>query len=192
MIMKYLKYIKFFILILWVLSIYIFLEPWIYKELWDISWKLLIIVLFIRPLRDIFPNFKLFSYILIFRRELWIITWLYAIMHWIWYFLDKKYWLDMLLDSYLWDFWNNTSWWLLALIVSIPLLLTSNLFSLKKLWKYWKTLHRLSYIMFLLVAIHIAIISNWEKAIAISIIVITYIIIYILAEISKKTKPLNN
>jgi len=190
--MKYLKYIKIFILILWVLSIYIFLEPWIYKELWDISWKLLIIVLFIRPLRDIFPNFKLFGYILIFRRELWIITWLYAIMHWIWYFLDKKYWLDMLLDSYLWDFWNNTSWWLLALIVSIPLLLTSNLFSLKKLWKYWKTVHRISYIMFLLVAIHISIINNWEKAIAISIIVITYIIIYILAEISKKIKPLNN
>lgn len=187
--MKYIKYIRYIILSLSLLSLYLFIEPKFFKEFGSIAFKLLIIVLFIRPIRDIYPNIKIFNYILIFRRQLGIITWVFAIMHWIGYFLDNNYWLDMLFSLDIWNFSKNVSWWLLAILTALPLILTSNNFSLKKLWKYWKKLHRLSYLMLFLVLIHIWIINNGERFIQISVIIITYIIIYFLAFYSKN---LNN
>lgn len=192
MLIKYSKYIKYVIVSLSLFSLFVIIEPRVYKEFGEYSWNLLLLILFVRPFRDIFPKFRPFSFIMIFRRELWILAWIFAIMHWVWALLEKEG-FSMLLDKNTWILSGYLWWGILAWIVTLPLLLTSNNFSLKKLWfKNWKLIQRLAYLMFLFTAIHIAIISNWEKAIAISIIVITYIIIYILAEISKKIKPLNN
>ena len=49
---------------------------------------------------------------------------------------------------------------MLAFLVSIPLLITSNALSTKILGKNWKILQRLSYAMFILVAIHIYLIHK--------------------------------
>lgn len=191
MLIKYSKYIKYAIVSLSLFSLFIFFEPRVYKEFWEYSWNLLLLILFIRPFRDIFPKCRLFSFIMIFRRELWILAWILAIMHWLWSFLEKEG-FSILFDKSTWSFSSYLFWWMISWIVSLPLLLTSNNFSLKTLWfKNWKLIQRLAYLMFLFAAIHIALIENWEKAVAISIIVITYIIIYILAEIFKNKKTPN-
>ncbi len=191
MLIKYSKYIKYAILSLSIFSLFVIFEPRSYKEFWEYSWILLLIILFIRPFRDIFPKCRLFTSIMIFRRELWILAWIFAIMHGIWYFLEKEG-FSLLLDQNTWSLSWYLWWGMIAWIVTFPLLFTSNNFALKNLWfKNWKIIQRFAYLMFLFTAIHIALIHDGEKAIAMSIIVITYIIIYILALISKKIKTPN-
>jgi hypothetical protein len=41
-----------------------------YKEFGTLSWIFLIIVMIIRPLRDIFPKCKIFGFLAKFRREM--------------------------------------------------------------------------------------------------------------------------
>jgi NAD(P)H-flavin reductase/rubredoxin len=77
---------------------------------------------------------------------------------------------------------------MLALIISIPLLLTSNWFFTKFLWKNWKTLQRLSYPMFALVAIHIYMI--WWEIWPIIAVIVWFIIINIAFFKNKKIKKI--
>lgn len=47
-----------------------------------------------------------------------------------------------------------------AYILTIPLLLTSNLWAMKKLGKHWKTLHRTVYIIIILAVLHVALLRG--------------------------------
>jgi DMSO/TMAO reductase YedYZ heme-binding membrane subunit len=58
-----------------------------------------------------------------------------------------------------------------------PLLITSNTFSVKLLWKYWKVLHKLTYLFFIFSAIHIDLIE-WE--IWYSLLIVLLIILSVL------------
>lgn len=161
---NYIKQIKYFLLSLSLISIIIFFFPSeLYGEFGLYSWILLIVVMMIRPLRDIFPKCKIFNFLLKFRRELWILVWIFAIIHVIGFVIMMEY------ESIFWLFtsWNTWDikwwlfWWMIALLISIPLLITSNWLSTKILWKNWKYLQRWAYLMFVLVAIHIYLIK-WE------------------------------
>ncbi len=159
---KSVKIIKLILLILSFLSLYVFIDVETYSLMWKISWLFLIIVMIIRPLKDIFPKCRLFSFLLKFRRELAIIVWNYWVAHWVWAILSyynliwwEKTYLQIIFDGYTWNPAWYMFWWMLSIIVCIPLLLTSNAFSTKKMWKYWKNLQRLAYLMFVLVWIHI-------------------------------------
>lgn len=161
---KYIKYIKIGLLLSSLSSLLVILSPsWFYKESWFLARALLVVVMFIRPVKDIFPKCKLFIYLLKFRRELWILVWVFWLAHAVWYVIMMSYsnLLWFFTDSFTWDYTGLLFWWMLALLVSIPLLLTSNSFSTKLLWKNWKLLQRLSYFMFVFVAIHIYMI-RWE------------------------------
>jgi len=161
---KYIKYIKVVLLLFSLSSLLVILSPsWFYKEFWSLARALLVVVMFIRPVKDIFPKCKLFIYLLKFRRELWILVWVFWLAHAVWYVIMMSYsnifWI--FIDSFTWDYTGLLFWGMLALLVSIPLLLTSNSFFTKLLWKNWKLLQRLSYLMFVFVAIHIYMI-RWE------------------------------
>ncbi len=158
-----------------------------YKDLWNISWILLIIVMFVRPLKEIFNKCKLFSFLLKFRRELWILVWIFWIAHSIWYFILMKYssiW-EIFADKYLWNPAWLLFWGILALMVSIPLLLTSNNFFVKLLGKKWKPLQRLSYAMFILVAIHIFMI-RWEFLPLLVIWIWLFLLVFVYIKKKKK------
>jgi DMSO/TMAO reductase YedYZ heme-binding membrane subunit len=58
-------------------------------------------------------------------------------------------------DPALWDFGTYWGWGLLAAALMVPLLATSNVWSMKVLKKWWKPLQRLSYLAFLATGIHI-------------------------------------
>lgn len=184
--MKKIKYIKCFLLGLNLIWFYIFIKPELYIEYWDFAWKLLILVLFIRPLSDLFTKYKFLKYWVSLRKELWILSWVFAITHVIWYLLYNNIDVSILFS---WIFWSPIWylwWWMYALIMTIILVITSNNYSMKLLKRKWKTIQRLSYLMFIFTAVHIAMINDWEEFLSTLSIVIVYIIIYTWAFLYKK------
>ncbi len=184
---KYVKQLKIFLLLLSLSSIIVYFSPIdTYKEFGTLSWIFLIIVMLVRPLRDIFRKCKIFSFLAKFRREMWILVWVFWIAHTLGFALIMQYpdWILWLFtDEYVWKFGWMLFWWMLAFLVSIPLLLTSNLFSIKLLWKNWKRLQYLAYAMFPLVAIHIYMIK-WEFWPLIPVII--WVILLIIAHLKNK------
>lgn len=119
--------------------------------------------MFIRPLRDIFPKCKIFQFVSKFRRELAILVWIFGIAHTLGFIKINNY---ENIYAFFFDEYNRKYKfykfrWMLALLVSLPLLFTSNGFFTHILWKYWKILQRLSYSMFLFVVIHMFLIK-WD------------------------------
>lgn len=189
---RYIKNIKYFLLFLSLTSIIVYFYPQqLYGYFWLYSWILLIVVMVVRPLNDIFPKCKIFSILLKFRRELGILVWVFWVAHVIGFVkmmeYDSIFWL--ITSENTWDVKGGLFWGMLALLVTIPLLITSNWVFTKVLWRNWKLLQRWAYLMFILVAIHIYLIK-WETW---PIIVITvWFILYSVAFIKNKKKEMNN
>ncbi len=138
----------------------IFLFPADFRNLGDLSWGLLIAVLVVRPLGDIFVDFKIFRGLLALRKEVGILCGMTAIAHSIGYFFDAGISpLTGFLEPYIWDVTDYFFWGVIAFFIAVLLTLTSNLFSMKRLKKWWKRLHRLTYILFFTVSIHIVLIK---------------------------------
>lgn len=193
---KIIKIIKFLLIIISLSFIIVFFFPReTYKEFGEYAWFLLILVMFVRPLKDIFQRCRIFSFLAKFRRELWILVWVFWLAHGIGAFMDQmilinysKSYIELFLDPYVWNYTGYMFWWILAGIVSIPLLMTSNGLSVSILWKHWKTLQRFSYIMFVLVGLHIYFI---KKDIWPLIILWVWILLWGVAFIKNKKKQKN-
>lgn len=178
------KIIKYILLLLNLLWFAIFFDSRIFSMLWNISWILLIIIVYSRPLSNIFNKVTFLKKIVSIRKELWILCVTLGIAHVIWFFINA-WWLSLFFDSFYWRL-NNWFWyWIYALIISIPLLVTSNLAYMKFFWKYWKSIQRLTYIFFILVWIHVALIK-WYFSIEPIIIVFIWIVIWFIAYFKTK------
>lgn len=59
------------------------------------------------------------------------------------------------------------AWWLL-----LPLWLTSNDVAVKKLGKWWKILHKLTYVALFFIMIHVALVNHWIYALLLGLIVV--------------------
>lgn len=126
-----------------------------------ISWVLLIIILFVRPLADIF-RWKFFLKILRLRKELGIICGISAILHVIVYLYSINLLSSYFSNSIFWKLDNFLGWGSLALIAMLFPLLTSNLFSQKLLKRNWKRVQQITYLTFIFTGIHIFLIAgNW-------------------------------
>ena len=166
----------------WLLVIF---DPTSYSQFWEFAWKFLVVLMFLRPIRDIFPEYNIFAKAVTLRKELGIISGSFAIAHVVGYFLLHKLPITFVFNSIMWDPRWYLWWWMFAFIISLILIWTSNVFSIKKLGKYWKIVQKLSYFMLFFVAIHIALVKQW--ALLSSIITITsYIMVFSLAYIYKK------
>jgi sulfoxide reductase heme-binding subunit YedZ len=183
--MNYFKIIKAILTVFPLLWLVVLLDPSIFPNYWEFAWRFLILLLFIRPIRDIFPEYKILSQAVRLRKELGIISGVFAIAHTVWYFLVNGLPVTFIFDSIMWDPRWYLWWWMFAFIISLILTWTSNIFSIKKLWKKWKLIQRLSYFMLLFTAVHVALVKP-EALISILVTVASYIIVYILAHIYKK------
>ncbi len=132
-----------------------FADPQVYKLRWNISIYIIYFILFIKPILYIIGYKNLYQF-LIFRRQLGMASFWYAIYHsW---FLIYSYWLFSI-DQYIWlD--NYLFWWVLAIIGMIILAATTNHHSVKKLWKNWKIVQMITYPTFFLWLIHSELISG--------------------------------
>lgn len=54
------------------------------------------------------------------------------------------------------------AFWFFALILTIPLVLTSNNWSMRILWKRWKTLHRTVYLIVIFTVIHVVLLKSYK------------------------------
>ena len=122
-------------------------------ELGELALKLLIVGLAITPLR------KLFGLNLIkFRRAIGVLTFTYVALHLlVWLVLDvqvlSQIWADILKRPYI-------TIGMLGFVVMIPLVITSNNWSVKRLGAGWRRLHQLTYLVAILGGIHFIMIAK--------------------------------
>lgn len=161
------------------LGVGVFFVPNLHKVFAKVARILLIIIMFSRPLRDLFPKIKTLLYVVATRKSLGILCGISAIAHWIGYLILSKIWIQ--------ELFTTTSFrlpttiigsGLVAIILMLPPLLTSNIYSMKKLGVNRKKIQQISYLLFPMVAIHIALSANKIGPV---LLVIIYLIIYFLA-----------
>ena len=178
------KYIKWGSLLSILTSAFIFIDPTSYTLLGKAAWHLLCILMIIRPLSDVLPRFPILKKGVLLRKELGIASASFGIAHAAGFFLMSGMSpLGVFTNtSVYWGLTNFLTWGLLALLVSIPLLITSNLASMKLLKKNWKKLQYLSYAFFVLVALHLAFIHpSIESFVENFSIVLVWAVLWILS-----------
>lgn len=94
------------------------------------------------------------------RRELGILAAVFGLAHGAGVLLVRNKSLTEVFNPALWDFSTYWGWGLLAAMLMLPLLLTSNMMSTKLLKRYWKRLQRLSYVAFVVAGIHVFLIEK--------------------------------
>lgn len=119
-----------------------------------ISTQLLVFTVSISPMVKILKKLSftkpLRAWLLKSRRYFGVASFVYAFIHLVLYIRDVYYLTDML-DEVL--TWKMGSGWI-AMIVFMPLVFTSNNYSIKKLAKKWKVLQRLTYIVVIASFVH--------------------------------------
>jgi len=120
----------------------------LYTWLYIISWYAVVFVMAIRPLADLFPKYKFLRQLCLLRRCFWILSAMIIVT----FLLDKWITNPASLQAFFsfqdWS-WKNPLIARLSELTAIVLLITSNNFSQRKLWKNWKRVQRVSYIYFI-------------------------------------------
>ena len=171
---KYYREIRIALLLIAHASLFGLFFPGLRNGFGEWSRDLLVLILFVSPLARIFP-ISLFHLIMGMRRELGILFAYLATVHGIGYLMDPV-WFPLPLSSYVASP-SQMGYPLLlgvaAYILTLPLLFTSNAFSIRFLKKRWKPLHRLTYVVFVLGMIHAFAIRHasgiWDAAFVISV-----------------------
>lgn len=102
---------------------------------------LLFVALAATPLRLLFPRVRWTRWLVLYRRDFGVAVFAYAAAHTIAYLVREAVLADIIADALTAGI--LTGW--LALLIFLPLALTSNDYSVRKLGRRWKVLHRLVY-----------------------------------------------
>lgn len=123
------------------------------------AWITLLIIVLSRPLADIL-KIK-FLYRVETNRKLlgWICS-AAAILHIFIYAINFNMPLTFVFNLSYWNFSTSFGWGLLAFVVMLPLLLTSNNYSIKFFKRNWKKIQRLTYLFFIASGVHIYMIGG--------------------------------
>ncbi len=158
LIQKYRKYISIFILFWAFCSVFYIFDESSVTESGSNALLILWIILWL-PIVARVIWLKIAKLLLPLRKELGILMWILALVHGSRFFLSNP--------DFIWtrDFWyfdwqiNFLAFGFFALLLSLPLTLTSNLYSMKKMGKWWKRLHRSAYLIALLTVIHVVLLK---------------------------------
>jgi len=118
------------------------------------AWITLCVIMLSRPLLNIF-KLKFLAPVVGKRKYLGWITGLAVVLHVMVYTVTFNQPLGFFLDPKYWDLGRAMGWGILALVIMIPLVLTSNTAAMKLLKKNWKRVQRLAYAFFIVAGIHI-------------------------------------
>ena len=160
---QYKKYIWYFLLFLALSSFWLVFFPDTVKFSGEQSMNALWFILFLPILVRVF-GISIARVLMPLRKELGILMWTLAFVHGVTYIAPYP---TILGDSYFWT--DNTTVisylgvGFLALLLSIPLTLTSSSWMMKKMWKYWKMLHRTVYIIIILTVIHVVLLKWYRE-----------------------------
>ena len=161
-IQKYRKHIGYFFLFLSFISLWgIFSRETVKftgEQSLNFLWFLLFLPFFARVL-----NIWLAKTLMPLRKEIWILMGTLAFVHGAAYIIpDYAY----LLESGFWwqdGFLSYLAFGFFALILTIPLTLTSSKWAMQKLGKHWKTIHRLVYIVIILTIMHVVLLKWYRE-----------------------------
>jgi methionine sulfoxide reductase heme-binding subunit len=120
------------------------------------SARFIILALLVTPLRQLWPQAAATRFLARYRRSLGVAAFLYALAHLLAYVLDMETLAAMLAELGAPAIW--TGW--LALLILVPLGLTSNDASMRLLREGWKRLQRLAYPAALLTLAHWALVHD--------------------------------
>ena len=125
----------------------------LFKSTGGLGFFLLLLIMFIKPvyvINEKYFKIKIFSsisrFILLMRKELWVILFYLVLIHTFSYFFSRYHWQWMETGVIIW-FISLFFLWLAAI--------TSNLFSVKFFWKSWKTIQISSYYWLIFWVAHI-------------------------------------
>lgn len=149
------------------------------NESGELGWHLLLFIIFIGLFTKISPKTKFLKQLLPLRKEAGIFVYLIISAHAIFHFLRRGVWGDfsgMIFETF------QSHWVILlgaiAFLLMLPLFLTSNTFSIRKMGgKLWKRLHLLSHLIFVLASIHVAFAKYPEKQ-EIDVIPLVFLTLY--------------
>ncbi len=159
------------ILVLAHLSLAGFLFPDLRKDFGGWAANLLILILFISPLSKIF-RMPLLLQLMMLRRELGIMMGYLATVHGVGYLIDPDWFAFTVAPILAGDIWGNDPRYvfgLLAYVLTLPLLLTSNALAQRILGARWKLLHRTVYLMFAFAIIHRFLVKGMPTAVVFEI-----------------------
>jgi sulfoxide reductase heme-binding subunit YedZ len=155
--LKYLKQVKILLLVAAHASLLGILFPHLAKSFGSLAQILLFVILFVSPLSKLF-HMKILYQIMSLRRELGIWFAYAALVHGLGYLLNPQ-WSAFFITPFLSHPLSIMPSYLvgvIALILTIPLLITSNNLSLRLLKGNWKKLHSLTYVVFAGMLFHTA------------------------------------
>lgn len=153
---KYLKQIKWGLLAVAHASLLGLFFPQLARSFGSLAQDILLVILLVSPLSKLF-RMKLLYQLMGLRRELGIWFAYAAIVHSTGYFLNPS-WFDIYIAPFLAHplaILPRYIFGIVALILTLPLLLTSNTFSLRVLKGNWKKVHWLVYPLFAAMLLHI-------------------------------------
>lgn len=118
--------------------------------------RLVIVALMLTPLAELLPRVALIGWLVSRRRAFGVAAFCYALLHLAFYVAEMETVRNMLAELALPGIW--TGW--AALLLMLPLALTSNHASVRRLKRGWKKLHRLVYPAALLILVHWIVVHN--------------------------------
>lgn len=127
----------------------------IHKLFAVLSWILLILILYIRPLAEISRG-KIFLKSLRYRKHLGILCGISAIFHFFIFIIGSNSLKNYFTQSYFWNLDNFLGWGSFALVFMFFPLFTSNKFSQLILKNNWKKVQQITYLVFIFTGVHIA------------------------------------
>ncbi len=156
------KYIGYFFLILAVLSFGFFWADNGVKESGEKAIFVLWVILWIPIFARVF-GIRIFQAIMSLRQELGILMGTLAFVHGAMYIVPYP---TMIGESYFWlddtTVLSYLAFGFFALLLTIPLTLTSTKWAMRVMWRYWKMLHRMVYVIIIFTVIHVVLIQ-WAK-----------------------------
>ncbi len=134
--------------------------------LWDIAWVSILLVMMIRPLSELFPQFPVLKKLIFLRKAFGILSATIVITNLVVngltrvdflsnYFSFANWSIDLIKIDFIWHYfyfpWFTPSPFFARMseVTAIILLATSNMWSMKKLWKNWKRIQKLTYLYFI-------------------------------------------
>lgn len=175
-------------ILFWVAIVFpfgIFLAPEMYRDLGEYGWYMLSGVLLIRPLANIFPDLGILRALMLMRREFGIFSATLIMAHFAGFLMmNGTPFFNVFSNKVYWDLNHYLGWGTFGLVAALPVLLTSNKFSMIHLKKWWKVIQRLSYIFFIFGGIHIFLMG--EESGLILLVVVTFF--WVLARFKVKIK----
>lgn len=122
----------------------------------EFSARFMIVAMMATPLRMLFPGSRITRWLIKYRREFGVAAFFYAAFHTLLYILDMGS-----LQAMLGEFWALGIWtgWF-AMLIFVPLGLTSNDWSVRSLGPTWKTLQRLVYFAAIATLVHWIFVHN--------------------------------